>query len=168
MSTNTGLLTARCDPYGAESKIQLVGGIFPESMAGRIMWHCDNAAVARFRMTCQGGRYGQRIAPDGGLVPITICDGGHKGQAMPLCADHRVEIQRRQSDLCPRCAWPEEAVQLNQQITYLQNVMQRIHPLDMPKLAAVMAKHDQLAARMTEMNEQGLIHKCPLRLVEVS
>jgi len=168
MSSNTGLLTARCDPFGAESDVRLLGGIYPQSHVGRIMWHCDNQAIARFRMICTGGGYGTRIAPDGGIVPQTICDGGHRGQPMPLCADHRVEIQRRQSDLCPRCAWPEEAIHLDRQITVIQEAMQHVHPLDMPKLARLTSEHDQRAARMTEMAKLGIIHKCPLRLTEVS
>ena len=94
MTANTGLLTDRCDPYGAESRIQLLGGIYPESHNGRIHWHCTKRAEARYRMICTGGEYGTRgkasdVGTFGTLVVGTTCPGGHQGQVRPLCTDHR-------------------------------------------------------------------------------
>ena len=95
MTGNTGLLTARCDPFGAESRIQLLGGMYDESYRGKHMWHCAERAVGRYRMICTGGDYGYRAANDAGLVSATHCDGGHRGQAMHLCATHVAEFSRR-------------------------------------------------------------------------
>ena len=167
MTANTGLLTARCDPYGAESRIQLLGGVYPEAWAGRIMWHCQNRAAARYRMVCTGGAYGQRTAPDGGTVPAYECPGGHAGQVMPLCTDHRREIQKRQSDLCPRCAYPPAARGMQERADALQLQMQAARG-DWPQLAALQAGLDQVTARFAELMELGIVHKCPLRLIEVS
>jgi hypothetical protein len=163
------LLTARCDPYGAESRIQLLGGLLPESHVGRIKWHCPERATARYRMRCVGGGYGTRQAPDGGKVAAYQCDGGHTGQIMPLCEAHRGEIARRQSEMCPRCAFPEEAAQLygaleKAQMAYAQAMMMG----DWSGGAAICADIDLGRARMDEMTQQGIIHKCPLVLVEVS
>lgn len=168
MTGNTGLLTARCDPYGAESRIQLLGGIHPESHVGRIMWHCDRPAVARFRMVCQGGVYGQRVAADGGQLAAYTCPGGHRGQIMPLCKDHRVEIARRQAGLCPACAYPEQAREPAAQLEQVQRAMAAVPPWDLPRRARLTSLHDQLAARMTELTQRGIVHRCPLKLIEVS
>lgn len=167
MTGNTGLLTSRCDPYGAESRIKLLGGLYPESYRGRIMWHCENRASARYRMVCTGGEYGRRVSPDGGLVPSFICDGGHQGQVMELCTDHRREIAKRQSDLCPACAYPPRARDVTERIEYLSFRL-REAALNLPLYAKMTAQMQQLSDEMTELRDQGIIHKCPLRLVEVS
>ena len=167
--TGTGLLTAICDPYGAESRIQLLGGIYPESHVGRIMWRCEKRAEARYRMICTGGEYGGRAAADGGLLPATICAGGHRGQVMPLCADHRKEIARRQAGACPACLYPPagraltEAIEANQRDLQVAELLQ-----DWPNVARLTSRHEAMSGHMSEMMARGIIHKCPLRLVEVS
>ena len=169
MSSNTGLLTARCDPYGAESGIRLLGGIFPESQVGRIMWHCSDPATARYRMTCLGGTYGTRIASDGGPVPGYTCDGGHRGQPMPLCDSHRKAIARRQSGLCPACAFPPHARELTEVLQARQADMHNAFSLGFLAAAAKLgAVVEDLQGQMTELYEQGIVHRCPLILIEVS
>ena len=171
MTSNTGLLTARCDPYGAESQIKLFGGLYPESMNGKHHWFCENSAVGRFRMVCTGGTYGHKLANDGGSVQPHHCDGGHKGQVMPLCADHRIEIQRRQAGVCPRCAMGagnEEVLGTMQRIESLQQELQSYYNFGL--LIQVMQIQSRIEAeghRMTEFYEQGITHRCPLQLVEV-
>jgi hypothetical protein len=172
MSGNTGLLTARCDVYGAESNIQLFGGYFPESMNGKHHWYCENNSVGRFRMTCTGGDYGVAVANDGGLRRPYHCEGGHRGQVMPLCGEHRVEVQRRQSGCCPACA-------VARHDSRVVSVMGEIESAQ-ASLAIAQSRFDwlgelryqqvieSLAHRMTEFNEQGITHKCPLILREVS
>ena len=172
MSGNTGLLTQRCDVYGAESNIQLMGGYFPESMNGRQHWYCENLAVARFRMICTGGEYGHVAANDGGTKPAYHCDGGHKGQVMPLCADHRVEVQRRQSGFCPPCGmarWHPEVRSTMERIDRLQHELQSYAQFGlMVKVMQIQHAIETEGHRMTEFYEQGITHRCPLRLVEVS
>lgn len=148
-TANTGLLRAICDPYGAESRIRLLGGVFPESHVGKTMWHCRNYADGRYRAECQRGH--------------------RAGNIMPLCYDHVRSIQARQMGLCPRCAWPPEAINLNRWIEENQRAFQ----------AALMAR-DRAAAdrhlsrvaamtdRMTELWQSGVIRKTPLTLAEVS
>lgn len=161
----TGLLTARCDPYGAESQVQLLGGMYPESHKGRIMWHCSNQAQARYRMVCTGGEYGTRLAP-GGEVAGFHCEGGHRGQVMPLCKDHVREIQKRQSDLCPACAFPPQARQHQAEAEYAQ--AQLYHAWNFELMARWTSVLDQARAALDELNARGLVHKCPLKLIEVS
>lgn len=170
MSSNTGLLTARCDPYGAESQIRLLGGMYPESWNGNIHWHCSKQARARYRMTCTGGEYGQRVAADGGILPVHICDGGHVGVIMPLCDDHRRGIAKRQSDMCPACMWPPQGRMLQEQADYLQMAIaqRRGDWARAGEIAGLMSQLDQVIAGFNHLMERGIVHKCPLRLIEVS
>ena len=209
MTGNTGLLTARCDPYGIESTVKLFGGMFPEKMMGRYIWYCAERAQARYQYVCTGGDYGFRRANDGQPVTATHCDGGHKGVVMPLCGRHARELaagpprpgftaDRKtpfgqvggtvSNELCPRCAMPDEARALTDKANELQDKMTRvqyamlgsgllvstvrtpdgqIHDLA-AEFARLQAEQDQYRARLDELHERGIIHKCPLRLTEVS
>jgi len=185
--TGTGLLTQRCDPFGAESRVQLLGGIYPEQQVGKIMWHCAEPAIGRYRMICLGGDYGTRTASDGGLITAYHCDGGHKGQVMPLCRIHVRDFTTGPpkagytrdlrtpvgqiggtvaTDLCPRCAYPPEARALQETADRLQQELARCFLL--PDFARLTAAQDQVRARLDELNQTGRVHKCPLTLVEVS
>lgn len=170
MTGNTGLLTQRCDPYGAESRIRLAGGIYPENHVGRIMWHCAQPADAgRFRMTCTGGPYGIRLANDGQLAAAYTCPGGHRGQPMPLCTGHRRMLARRQAGLCPACAWPPAARTLAEAIERAQLDMRNAAALGYLTAARKLeAAGLDLQAQMNELIEQGIVHRCPVTLTEVS
>jgi hypothetical protein len=124
MSTGATLIGQRCSPYGAETggPKRLMGGLYgPKSARTPDMalpqaveegeWACDQPAQVRVRMTCRHG---------------------HRGQVMPLCSFHDVEviggeftagewrqvkttkrvhghleeIQRRQAGFCPPCGFP--------------------------------------------------------------
>jgi len=144
--TGTGLLTERCDPYGAESAIRLLGGLYDQTHLGKHMWYCPNRADAgRYRMQCPHG---------------------HHGDIMPLCTGHRVEMQRRQSGLCTRCAYPPEAIAIEMAIRAAQADLQRARTRqDVARLQLQIEDHGH---HMTEMSERGIIVRVPLRLIEVS
>ena len=200
---SSGLLTDRCDPYGVESTIRLFGGVFPENMKGRYNWYCPERAEARFRLVCTGGDYGQRIAPDGGMVPAYHCDGGHKGVPMPLCREHQRELGTRgeprpralrsavydgngheqhwapgsvvggskANELCPTCAMPPLARELNERAGYLSGQIGLYLNLGMELAAPVLRMRQELEdvrAHLDELNLTGHVHKCPLKLIEVS
>ena len=204
MTGNTGLLTARCDPFGAENeKPRLLGGVVAPSHIGRIMWHCRLPAVGRYRMVCTGGDYGFRAPNDGGgLISATHCDGGHKGQIMPLCKVHVRDFTAGPpkagytrdlktpvgqiggtvaTELCPACAYPPEARSLTEVADRLQQEMSAIqaapiHALGLmaavaemrEKFARLERAQDVVRARLDELYQTGRVHKCPLRLREVS
>jgi hypothetical protein len=168
-STPGGLVVARCDPFGAESRIRLFGGLYPDSQVGRIMWHCQNPSEGRWRMTCLGGQYGQRVAADGGGLPAYRCDGGHRGQPMDLCRDHVKMIKRRQAGLCPKCAFPPEAIELKEALERCQTDMHNAYTFGFLVAAAKLGQaHADMSARLTELYHRGIIHRCPLNLTEVS
>jgi hypothetical protein len=184
---NTGLLTQRCDPFGAESNPLLLGGTRDNKHIGKIMWHCQEPAVGRYRMICTGGDYGYRAQADHGLIAAYHCDGGHKGQVMPLCRKHvrdftvgppkagfTRDLQTPvgqiggtiANELCPRCAFPPEARTLSDRADALNMQMARTFLLD--QFTKLKAEQDDVRARLDELNQTGVVHKCPLMLREVS
>lgn len=201
--TGTGLLTDRCDPYGIESTVRLFGGVFPDKMMGRYIWHCPERAEARFRLVCTGGEYGSRVAPDGGIVAAFHCEGGHKGPPMPLCRKHQRELGTpgyaqprplrsaaydgdgheqhwapgsvvggpKANETCPACVLPPKARELNEKAGHLAGEIGRYELMGMGLAAPVIRMRADLEGVRMEldaMNMTGEIHKCPLRLVEVS
>jgi hypothetical protein len=167
MTGNTGLLTQRCDPFGAENeRPQLLGGVMGDNMIGKIMWRCEEQAIGRYRMVCTGGDYGFRAQNDGGLIKAYHCDGGHKGQVMPLCKSHVRDFTvgppkagytrdlktpvgqiggTVANELCPACAYPPEARQLSEVADRLQQEMSAImaRPLHNLGIMTEMAKNRQ-------------------------
>jgi hypothetical protein len=169
VTANTGLLTARCDPYGAESRVFLLGGMYPENHVGRIMWHCDRQAAARYRMTCQGGPYGIRLTNDGQLEAAYNCPGGHQGQVMPLCDPHRQMLAKRQAGLCPACAWPPQARTLTEAIERCQRDLgNAVRGRYIEAARKLNAMSEDLQAQMDELIARGVVHRCKLKLTEVS
>jgi hypothetical protein len=188
MSTrNTGLLTGRCDPFGAESRVQLLGGVFEPANVGKVMWHCQEPAIGRYRFICRGGDYGFRRQNDGGIIHATHCDGGHRGQVMTLCRKHVRDFTvgppkagftkdlktpvgqvggTVANELCPACAYPPEARELSAKADDLNMRIARAFLL--PEIARLTSEQDQIRARLDELNETGVVHKCPLILREVS
>jgi hypothetical protein len=186
MAANSGLLTARCDPFGAESRIQLMGGMYPEANLGRMMWHCDQRAEARYRYVCTGGTYGLKPTPGHGIVNPFHCGGGHRGQVMPLCRKCARDMAAGppkpgyardgtpvgqiggtvSNEMCPRCMWPGDAAQLHHLIEATQANLAACVLADQRR--AMVARIEGMRARMDELHLTGKIHKCPLMLVEVS
>jgi hypothetical protein len=186
------LLHERCDPFGAESSVRLAGGLFADNMVGKIMWHCAERAEARYRMICTGGDYGFTRSPGQGIIAAYHCPGGHKGQVMPLCPTHAREFTvgpprpgftadkrtpygqvggTKANEMCPACAAPPDARPLMTQAETLNQEMSVYMSMGLgmsPAFLRLQSQQDQVRAALDELHERGLIHKCPLKLVEVS
>jgi hypothetical protein len=188
MTSNTGLLTARCDPYGAESSLLLLGGMYGQEHLGKVMWHCDVRAAGRYVYQCTGGRYGYRQTPGQGVVNPHECPGGHRGRVMALCRtcarnlaigppkpgymrDQRTPVGQIggtvANEMCPRCMWPGEAAQLHHLIEQAHGQIS-VPSMANTQRAELARKIEGMRARMDELHLTGVIHKCPLRLTEVS
>lgn len=187
--TGTGLLTARCDPYGAESSIRLMGGTIDPKHAGRYHWYCTERAEARFRFVCRGGDYGERRQADGGLISAYHCPGGHQGPVMPLCRKHQRELAAgppragfdssmrpygvvggtKANEMCPACAMPPLARELSAKAESLQMRIAQAEIMGLISMAAQL-ESEQAAVRgkLTELYHTGRVHRCPLKLTEVS
>lgn len=191
MSGAPAVLLGRCNPYGAESggPRHIMGGLYgpgsartegmnlPEAVA-QGEWTCPNPASVRCRM---------------------ICLHGHKGQVMSLCSwhdektyngemvagtlrqvsktikqrGHFEEIQRRQSDMCPRCAFPPPYGELAKEVQAWQADLSRYwaagpRAWQSDPAQSIRQRIDDAGKLMDAAIAQGIIHKCPLTLVAVS
>lgn len=189
----TAILTQRCDPFGVERERygeKLAGGLYDQASVGKYIWHCEEPTIGRFRMTCTGGNYGFRRQNDGGLIEAYRCDGGHQGQVMALCRLHvrdfttgppkpgftkdlRTPLGQvggtKANELCPACVAPPEAREHMARADFLQSQLSAmmIHGI-MARVVAIQSELDQVRAKLDELHERGIIHKCPLILREVS
>jgi hypothetical protein len=197
--SGTGILTGFCDPYGAESKIRLLGGLYGDSYLGQHMWKCEQRPIGRYRLVCVGGYYGTRRANDGALVYGYRCEGGHRSsEPMPLCKAHVYEGKfgpplpgwnrdktvphgvvggSKWNEMCPRCVAPPEARSLMDAADRLQQEMAKLKtgPMSMVMSGELMRRfrrmeqeQDRVRARLDELYHTGVVHKCPMTLVEVS
>src|ERR1700735_5043990 len=98
----------RCNPFGHETggPKRLLGGMYGPENEGPQKWFCEQPATHRVRMVC-----------------VVF---GHTGEPMDLCAQHHAEIQRRQSALCTRCAFPPDARSVQEDITAAQWELQAL------------------------------------------
>jgi hypothetical protein len=151
---------ARCNPYGYATDAgpkHLMGGFYGPEYAGKQTVlddgvHgpavCERPAVARARM---------------------VCEFGHAGPIMDLCAGHMRELQARMSDTCTRCVWPGEARGVNEA---MDDIMVRMADArqdgDHVRLHRLNSQLDDLRHQMDELRDRGIIKKVPLTLVEIS
>ena len=160
------LQRARCDPYGRESRVQLMGGLYPESRASKTaleIGYCPRPAEGVYRMECRCGHTGQRMPLCG---PGIVADA--RGQNYPH-PGHVASIQRRQAGLCPRCAFPPVARGLAEAAdARMRDLTQARQPGMLGAVAKLGAALESLQGQLDELVAQGIIHRCPLRLVEVS
>lgn len=148
------LVNRRCNPYGHETggPKHLIGGVYGPQYEGPQKWVCERRAVLRARMSCQFG---------------------HRGQEMWLCRGHAIEIQKRQAGLCPKCAYPPEALMLGAEIELAQNELAVIFnagdlTLTSPAARRIKQRIEDGGHRMTELYHTGVIKKEALTLREVS
>jgi hypothetical protein len=158
------VITQRCNIYGHETggPKHLLGGLYGPEYEGQHKWVCENPAVLRARM---------------------MCAKGHKGQIMNLCREHAIECQKRQSDLCPPCAYPPAAVELEQAMNFVQMEISALIQagqgsglllvgggavVRMKEMDALTRQLNGYRDRMTELNMSGVIQKNPLTLTEIS
>ena len=153
-------LVARCNPYGYATDAgprHLMGGFYGPEYAGKQTLlkdgihgpaACTNTATMRARM---------------------VCEFGHKGPVMDLCAGHARELQARMSDTCTACVWPEGARGLDESMNAVMRSMTDARDRgDLATLRTLNSRLDDLRHEMDSLREQGIIRKVPLTLVEIS
>jgi hypothetical protein len=139
-----------CNPFGYEDDRVVVMGGTRDPAAEAYSWQCRNYAQGRYRMTCANG---------------------HSG-AVRLCYGHVFMIQhhhsRAKNGLCPRCAWPPRARELDERANHLMRQINdpRCWPDERRRHAAAL---EDVRAELDELRTRGVITSgAPLRLEEVS
>jgi hypothetical protein len=143
-----GILVARCSAYeqapGAGPR-HLEGGFYGLESLGPHVWVCNARADGRFTMRCR-------------------CR--HKGNVQQLCNGHAAMIRQRGSGVCPPCVHPPAELEIQEAMA---SVRARVSPYSEPRvLAAAETRLWDLQDKLNELVRLGVVHRCPLRLEEVS
>lgn len=136
----------RCDPFGHESgDVRVLGGMSDPNRELHT-WMCQNNADARYRMTCANG---------------------HTGQILRLCYAHAYQITRRMGGLCPRCAWPPRAKELDETMTWIMRQLRTERNAE--ERRRLLRRLEDGRAEMGDLMARGVISTgAPLRLEEIS
>jgi hypothetical protein len=141
-----GMSIKRCDPFGAESTMRgLEGGFYGPEHLGENMWYCQARAEGRFRLRCR-------------------CQ--HTGRPMYLCYGHARMITQRMSGVCPRCVHPPREMEIQEAMESVRRGAALV-----PNMANLGAAERRLWDLQHELNwlvEHGVVHRCPVKLEEVS
>lgn len=147
----------RCNPFGYATDAGpsgLMGGLYGPEYAGKMTTDqsgihgvavCEEPYAARYRL---------------------VCEAGHMGAVMELCARHAQMIVRRMSSTCTRCVWPAQALELNEAINRVSGQIAQTR--DLVSAARLRARAEDLGRQMDELIARGVIARRPLELVEVS
>lgn len=182
-----------CNPYGAETggPQRVLGGLHgPASAATPGMglppavaqgeWACANRAQIRCRMICACGHTGQVMALcswhdetnyRGEMVAGTL----RQVSETLRVRGHFEEIQRRQSDTCPRCILPSgdgyDYAALYREHREWGNELGMLQAAGMwrsPRAAMIRQRLEDIGKEMDQGIALGRIHKCPLTLTPIS
>lgn len=183
------LLLERCNPYGAETggPKRVMGGLYGAGSAATPGMDLPDS-VAQGEWTC---------AQQAQVRAYLICGCGHRGQPMPLCSwhdeivdhaefvggvtrrvsdvirvrGHYEEIQRRQAGACVRCMYPGDFAAAHKTIEAYQGELAYLYDIGAwysSQARAARAKIESVVASFDEGIERGQIHRCPMRLIQVS
>lgn len=143
-TSGSGRGYGRCNPFGYEdSQVTVMGGTRDPAREKHV-WRCENWADGRFRMTCTAG---------------------HSGE-MTLCYAHVYQVRKRMTGICPRCAQPPRARELE---ATMNRVMAAFATTPRSGWPALTGRLEDCRREMNEMIDRGQIRTgAPLRLEEVS
>src|SRR6202035_3752341 len=145
------LLVVRCNPLGFEDAeggglpSGLEGGFYGPEHLGPHMWHCKARADSRYRSRCR-------------------C--GHRGKPVCLCNGHAGQFRSRMSGACPPCAHPPAEIAIQHRMAELQQ--QAGFMLTTAEQDRALSALWDLQAELDELVERGIVHRCAVRLDEVS
>lgn len=187
------LLLERCNPYGAETggPKRVMGGLYgPGSAATPGMdlpdnvaqgeWSCPQQAQVRAYLICRCGHRGQ-VMPlcswHDELVEHGEMVGGVTRRVSEVIRQrgHFEEIERRQAGACIRCMYPaadgRDFAAAHKTIEAYQGELAYLYDRGAwysAQAKAARRKIEDIVASFDEGISRGLIHRCQMRLVQVS
>jgi hypothetical protein len=182
------LLLQRCNPYGAETggPRHIYGGLYgpnsartnDDSLPENIQqgeWPCERPAEVRVYMECRCGHRGTIMAlcswHDETVTRSDPLNFGRTIRETVRARGHYEEIQRRQSGACMRCLFPRKAAEDFKAIEAIQTELYFLHAAGRfytPRGQQLRAKIEALREELDRQNMTGEIHRCPMRLIQVS
>jgi len=187
------LLLERCSPYGAETggPRHVMGGLYGPGSAAtpddtlplnvqQGEWLCRNQAQVHAYLICGCGHKGRvmalcswhdEISEHGEMVAGTV----RKVTSVVRQRGHYEEIQRRQAGACIRCLYPaqdgRDFAAAHKAIEAWQGELAYLNDLGAwhsAQARAARQKIEDIVASFDEGIARGIIHRCPMRLVQVS
>lgn len=141
---------ARCNPYGHETggPKHLFGGLFSSAAEGPYKWTCQSRA---------DGRY------------VMYCPAGHTGPVIELCYAHVYMIGKRMAGVCTRCAMPEEAREVWEDLQRQYTQFTRAKNADDQRaMRSIALRIEDLNQLSVEQVMRGIVRKIPMQLREIS
>jgi hypothetical protein len=188
-----GILLERCNVYGAETggPRRVLGGLYgPQSATSPGLglpdnveqgeWICERPAAVRVRMVCRCSHKGQVMAlcswEDATAYHGEAGPGGAIRQVSHTVRQrgHYQEVQRRQSGLCPACAFPKgngwdfAALMKSVQAWQAELTAYWPHHWRVARAVEIRAQLEDATRLFDEGRALGVIHNCPLKLEPVS
>lgn len=178
-----------CNPYGAETggPRRVLGGLYgPASAAtpglhlpagvAQGEWTCPQRAVVRCRMVCRCGHRGQVMALCSWHDETNYRGEYVGGQARQVKETVRVrghyeEIQRRQAGSCPKCLYPADTPALQRESDGLAWQLKILNDAGLwhsKPADQIRDRIESIGHKFDRLRAAGVIHNCPLTLVEVS
>jgi hypothetical protein len=190
--TPGGLLTRRCNPYGAETggPKRVMGGLhgpnsatlpdeampgLPEAVA-QGEWACQWPAQVRVRAVCRCGHAGEVMElcswHDETVYHAEYAAGTFRQVSSTQRArGHYEELQRRSMGACIRCLYPGRYAEEYKGLFAWQGELAMLRELGQwysHRAGYVRQKIEEIVTRFDEGNASGQIHRCPMTLTAVS
>jgi hypothetical protein len=134
-----------------------------------------------------------RLSPGQGLIDAYECPGGHKSKnTIDVCKLHLREFNEgpakagwsrdktvswgqvggtKANECCPACVAPPEARGYMEQATALHQMLSQYETFGLgfaPEALKIRAAMDGVAAQIDELRIRGIVHRCPMQMIEVS
>lgn len=188
------LLLERCNPYGAETggPRMVMGGLYgpgsartpDETLPLNVQqgeWLCPQQAQVRAYLICACGHKGQPMPLCSWHDEITEVSGGFVGgqwrkeTRLVRVRGHYEEILRRQAGACVRCLYPAghgyDYAADHKGIEAVQGQLAYLHDIGAwysAEARRMRQKIEDMVRSFDEGIDRGRIHRCPMRLIQVS
>jgi len=188
------LLLERCNPYGAETggPRRVMGGLYGPGSARTLddtlpenvqqgEWVCPQQAQVHAFLICAHEHKGpvmalcswhEEIVEHAEMVAGTT----RKVADVVKVRGHYEEIQRRQAGACVRCLYPSvpggrDFAAEHKQIEAIQGQLAYLNDVGAwysARAQGLRQRIEDIVATFDEANARGIIHRCPMRLIQVS
>ena len=160
----------------AEARFRLIctGGDYGQRVApdgGSVAaYHCDGGHKGPPMPLCRKHQRELGTRGDPGPRPLKSARYDDEGHEQHWAPGSQVGGTKA-NELCPECAMPPDARELNEQAGYLTGELGKYIALGLELSSPALRMRRDLEGvrgRLDELNMTGRVHRCPLRLVEVS
>jgi hypothetical protein len=183
------VLLGRCTPYGAElgGPRRVMGGLHGPASAAtpdaglplnveQGEWLCRQPAQVRVRMECRCNHQGSVMSlcswhEEISYVGERVAGNFRRVKKINRVRGHYEEIQSRQAGACTRCLYPGKYAGWYHELFSWQGHLAALRDAGFwytDQAESIRRKITDMTAQFDQGNQDGTIHRCPMRLVPVS